>query len=134
MKNKVNKAVRLIFAYDGDNIELVSQQPVNMMVPDSDEINDKVSLNGAWLELKNNKNKTIHQQILHDAFRYDTEVFSDDPKVSVSRIPASNPKGAFTVLIPDVEDAQSVSLMSSLGSPNSLAVTRELKNFQLTYK
>jgi hypothetical protein len=50
---------------------------------------------------------------MDDPLRQDVEVFSPDPEQSVARTPVEKPSGIFTVLVPDLEEADHVTLMSS---------------------
>ncbi|HEX8368090.1 MAG TPA: hypothetical protein VF604_06085 [Pyrinomonadaceae bacterium] len=138
MDSQRNKAVRLTFVFEDDNIELISQQPVEMIPPPSDEIRHSHDAIGSWLELKSEGEKPLYRQLLQNFIRYDREVFSQNEQESVTRVPVERPEGAFTVVIPDIAEAQSVSLFSSPdnSSLESMLATpaREIKSFRLTYK
>jgi hypothetical protein len=135
MSNQRKKAVRLTFAYEDSSIELISQQPVDMIPPPSDPVETPIAESGFWLELKDGQGGTLYRQVMHSPIGIDREVFSEDENQSVSRMPVERPQGVFTIVIPDVEEAQAVSLHSSpLQTENFFQAASELKRFELTYK
>jgi len=112
------KAVRLTFSYQGDQVKLVSQQPVEMTVPPSDPLKGYEEHKGFWAEVKNAQDKTLFRRVLHNPTRNDAEVFSDDPEQSISREPAPKRKGVFVVVVPDTDKGHEVTLSRSTGRPD----------------
>lgn len=112
------KAVRLTFSYQGDQVKLVSQEPVEMTVPPSDPLKGYEEHKGFWAELKSDQDKTLYRRILHNPIRNDAEVFSDDPEQSISREPAPKRKGVFVVVVPHTEKGNEVTLSRSTGLPD----------------
>lgn len=112
------KAVRLTFSYQGDQVKLVSQQPVEMTVPPSDPLKGYEEHKGFWAELKSDQDKTLFRRVLHNPTRNDAEVFSDDPEQSISRAPAPKRKGVFVVVVPHTETGHEVTLSRSTGQPD----------------
>jgi hypothetical protein len=110
--------MRLTFSYQGDQVKLVSQQPVEMTVPPSDPVKGYEQQKGFWAELKSDQDKTLFRRVLHNPTRNDAEVFSDDPEQSISRAPAPNRKGVFVVVVPHTEKGREVTLSRSSGNPN----------------
>lgn len=111
-------AMRLTFSYQGDQVKLVSQQPVEMTVPPSDPVKGYEQQKGFWAELKGDQDKTLFRRVLHNPTRNDAEVFSDDPELSISRAPAPKRKGVFVVVVPHTEKGREVTLSRSTGNPN----------------
>lgn len=109
---KSPKAMRLTFSYEGDDVKLLSQQPVEMTVPPSDAIGYG-GQKGFWAELMSDKNKTLYRHVMHNPTRNDAEVFSPDPAIGVSRAPAPKRTGVFTVVVPDKGKGHSVRLCRS---------------------
>ena len=120
------KAVRMMFAYDGDEVKLVSQQRVDMIVPPTDPVKTATREKGFWAELKSAKNKTLYRRVMHNPTRNDAEVFSDDPNQTISRAPAPKRKGVFVVVVPDTDEADAVSLVRS--SPGDQKLDRGLRS------
>ena len=110
--------MRLTFSYQGDQVKLVSQQPVEMTVPPSDPVKGYQQQKGFWAELKGDQDKTLFRRVLHNPTRNDAEVFSDDPEQSISRAPAPKRKGVFVVVVPHTEKGREVTLSRSTGNPN----------------
>src|SRR4030095_11972246 len=94
-------AMRLTFSYDGDDVKLVSQEPVNMIVPPSDPVKGYSRQKGFWAELKSDQDKTLYRRVMHNPTRNDAEVFSEDPDQNISREPTPKRKGIFVVLVPN---------------------------------
>ena len=116
---KSPKAVRLTFSYKGDDVKLISQQPVDMTVPPSDPLKGYAKHKGFWAELKSDQNKTLYRRVMHNPTRNDAEVFSDYPEQSISREPAPDRTGVFVVVVPNTEKGQEVTLSRSYGPPTA---------------
>ncbi|MFN2499691.1 MAG: hypothetical protein ABR557_11455 [Pyrinomonadaceae bacterium] len=112
------RAVRLTFSYQGDQVKLISQQPVEMTVPPSDPVKGYEQQKGFWAEVKNDQDKTLFRRVLHNPTRNDAEVFTDDPEQSIARAPAPKRKGVFTVVVPKTDKDQDVTLSRSAGQPD----------------
>jgi hypothetical protein len=119
------KAMRLTFSYDGDKVRLVSQQPVEMLIPPSDPVKGFAKQKGFWAELKSAQDKTLYRRVMHNPTRNDAEVFSDDPEQSISREPAPKRKGVFVVVVPDTDKGQAVTLSRS--SPETKGPARGIR-------
>ncbi|HEV2855051.1 MAG TPA: hypothetical protein VHC97_19820 [Thermoanaerobaculia bacterium] len=116
------RAVRLTIAYNGDQMELVSQHRVAMKVPPSDPVESAASAadiagetagpTGFWVDLKDEQDQTLYRRVMHDPLRRDVEVFSPPglPR-TIERAPVAEPRGVFSVVLPEIEAAQAVSLV-----------------------
>ena len=132
MSDQSSSALRLTFAYEDDSIDLISQQPVDMIVPPSDPIED-IAASGFRVDLKDSEGETIYRRVMHNPIPVDREVFSDEPTQSISRIPVERPRVVFTIVVPNVTEAQVVSLYSSRIGPESFPpAVHMLKTFELT--
>ena len=110
---KSTKAMRLTFSYSGDDVKLISQQPVEMGVPPSDPVKGFSKHKGFWTELKNRKDQTLYRRVMHNPTRNDAEIFSDASEQSISREPAPKRKGIFVVIVPDTDKGDTVTLSRS---------------------
>jgi hypothetical protein len=132
VQEKPAKAVRMIFAFDGDHVHLVSRQSVEMLVPPSDPVHGVEGQQGFWYELRDAQDRPLYRQVMHNPMREDVEVFSDAPEQSLSRQPVPNRKGVFVVVVPDTEEGRTVTLSSS---PRSIQLAhqpaREIARFAL---
>jgi len=113
------KAVRLIFRYEGDSIELISQERVEMVVPPSDAIGSTQGRAGFWLDLQNNAGETMFRRVMpHAVVHRDAEVFSDDPRQTITRVPVEKPGGTVVALVPDLPQGEQVALFRSSPAPD----------------
>ena len=113
MSEQVQRAVRLTFTYEGDELDLVSQQPVEMIVPPTDALSGYEGEQGFWVEVRSRQGEALHRRVMDDPLRQDVEVFSPDSDETMFRVPIENPSGIFTVLVPDLDEADHVALLSS---------------------
>jgi hypothetical protein len=113
MSERGQRVVRLTFTYEGDDVRLASQQPVEMIIPPTDALSGYEGEQGFWVEVRSGQDETLHRRVMDDPLRQDVEVFSPDPEQSVARTPVEKPSGIFTVLVPDLDEADHVTLMSS---------------------
>lgn len=108
------RAVRLTISYQGDRLELVSRQGVAMQAPPSDPVESFAQRAGFWVDLKDDQDQTLYRRVMHDPIRQDVEVFSPPGTGrTVHRTPVAEPKGVFSVVLPEIEAAQAVSLIGS---------------------
>lgn len=129
-------AVRLIFAYEGGDLRLVSRQRVDMVTPPTDAGAAATPTVGAgvWAEVRNVDGQVLERRSVADFRRADVEVFGPEPASSVSRAPVARPSGAFTVLLPDVPGADHVALLAAAeptGRAAAGAEARELVRVDL---
>ena len=116
-----NKAMRLTFSYDGDDVKLISQQRTEMIVPTSDALKG-YGEKGFWAELKSGSNKTLYRTVMHNPTKNDAEVFPESPSGVISREPAKKRKGVFVVFVPDTDTGEEVILCRS--APETKGPTR----------
>jgi len=104
-----SRALRLIFEYDGDQVHLVSQQPVEMAITGFDIA--RTEHPGYYVDTRDAANRTLSRVPARNAFFASMEVFPENPGEKITRIDVAKPRGAFTVVIPAPEDADHVSLV-----------------------
>ena len=107
-----NKAMRLTFSYDGNDVKLLSQQRTEMIVPPSDALKG-YGEKGFWAELKSGSNKTLYRTVMHNPTKNDAEVFPETPGGQISREPVPKRKGVFVVVVPDTDKGEEVILCRS---------------------
>lgn len=108
-----NKAMRLTFSYDGDDVKLLSQQRTEMIVPSSDSVTGYGKYKGFWAELRSGSDKTLYRTVMHNPTKNDAEVFPESPGGEISREPAPKRKGVFVVVVPDTDKGEEVILCRS---------------------
>ena len=120
-----SKAMRLTFAYDGDDVKLLSQQPTEMIVPSTDALKGYGTQKGFWAELRSGSDKTLYRTVMHNPTKNDAEVFPGTPDESISRVPAPKRKGVFVVVVPDTEKGEEVILCRS--APETKGPTKGIR-------
>jgi hypothetical protein len=102
-------SVRLIFEYEGNNVRLVSQQPVDVAVTGFDL--SQTSHPGYYIEARDAGNITLARVPARDAFSNSMEVFPENHKDPITRHDVAQPKGAFTVIVPAPAATHHVTVM-----------------------
>lgn len=126
------RALRLTFEYEGDEVRLVSQQRVAMLVPPADLADDQEERAGFWFEVRDREDRPIYRRGTQNPLRTHLEVFP--PKdAPFTHVEMPEPRGVFTLLVPDLEDARTLALVGSLpGRAQGLAAAQEIRRFDLT--
>lgn len=104
------QALRLTFAYRGAQIRLAGSERVAMIAPAPVGAPPESGQTGYWFGVLDAAGRLIYHRPLHQPIRVDVESFSPDPQRSIARVPIAEREGQFTVLIPDLADAQSFQL------------------------
>lgn len=98
--------LRLTFAYDPNGIKLIASQRVEMIAPPALAPRPQEGQAGYWVQAQDANGNLLYYRPLHDPVHADLEVFSDDPAQPITRVPNPVLSGEFTVLVPDLPDAQ----------------------------
>jgi hypothetical protein len=123
---------RLTFEYDGDQVSLVSDQQVELIVPPTQPLERAESDSGFTVILRDADDKPLYRFTRSSPMRHDAEVFSESGDRTVERTGIDRPKGAFTVLVPDVTGAETVELFGHPLRPQAhLEKPRSLARFTL---
>jgi hypothetical protein len=110
-------AVRLIFEYEGDQVRLVAQQPVQVAIPGFDISSHESS--GHFVEVRAETEETLSRIPIREAFSSSTEVFPEEPGDPITRVDLPQPRGAFTVLVPVAEAAHHVAVVRIGSRPDA---------------
>ncbi|TEB05460.1 hypothetical protein Psch_02501 [Pelotomaculum schinkii] len=131
-EEKDERALRLTFAYRGEEIELVVAQRVAMFVPPADSLEEREPRSGFWLELRDAAGALVFRQDLHNPIAADYEVFPENPAGEIVRLPAAAPSGTFTLVIPEPERAENLVLVASPSTPEARnQAAREVARFDM---
>ena len=119
-------ALRLTFGYRGREIRLIGSQRLAMVVPPAVTPAPTRGQSGYWIELTDATGRIVYHRPLYRPIAVDAEVYAADGKQTIARVPVANPEGQFTVLVPDLAQANVVALHGppDPGSPTEPA--REL--------
>ncbi len=102
-------AMRLIFEYDGEEVRLVSQQPVDVAVTGFDI--SRTQRAGYYVETRNATGQALARVPAREAFSGSAEVFPEQPGEPISRVDVQKPHGAFSIVVPVPEGADHVSVV-----------------------
>jgi len=102
-------SMRLIFEYEGDEIRLVTQQPLDMPVTGFDIA--RTQREGVFVDTKEASGRTLARVPARGAFHNSVEVFPENHGEPITRMNVDKPKGAFTVIVPVTPDADHVSVV-----------------------
>jgi hypothetical protein len=109
------RAVRLVVQYEGEKLSVIDRQDVEMAVPPSDALRGFEEESGFWIELRDAKNNVLYRRVHEDPIRSEVEAFEEDG--SATRAIVDKPSGVFTVLVPDIPEADHVAVVSSPRDP-----------------
>jgi hypothetical protein len=121
-------ALRLTFRYEGDSLELVSNQPVDVTVVGWDPIGEALEGHGFWAELQDASGQVLYRKVAQDP-THGWEAFS--PEGDISRVSGISLQGTFTILVPDISGAQEVVLQGSFEAEGAARRSRELGRFPI---
>jgi hypothetical protein len=102
-------AMRLIFEYEGQQVRLVSQQPVDVAITGFDIA--RAQHPGYYIDTRDADGRTLSRVPARDAFSGSTEVFPEQPGEPITRVDVAIPRGAFTVVVPVPEGADHVTVV-----------------------
>lgn len=104
---RLQAALRLTFAYLGDELQLVNRQEILTPLAPSDPLLGDVARSGFWFELQNTDGRTLFRRVLFNPIRFGVEVFSDDPREPIRWQPVAEPQGLFELVVHCFADLQS---------------------------
>jgi hypothetical protein len=102
-------AVRLIFEYEGDQVRLIHQQPVDVAVTGFDLALGPVA--GHHVEVRGPQEELLSRVPVRNAMTASREVFPENPQDPIVRVDLPEARGAFTVIVPVVPQADHVALV-----------------------
>lgn len=101
-------ALRLIFEYDGDDVTLLQQLPVDLAVTGFETPTDTRA--GRFAEVRDSADLALARVQIHGNTST-AEVFPEAPGEPIMRVELERPHGAFTVVVPAPAAAASVALL-----------------------
>jgi len=127
-----SRGLRLTFRYEGDRIELVSRQAVEVTLPVSHPLEPAEGQSGFWITVRAADGRPLYRRVLQSPIRTDAEVFSPEPTENIRQVPVSPARGTFVLLVPDLEGARALTLHSHPLRPEAQALpAREIARFDL---
>lgn len=110
------RALRLTFAYRGNEIRLIDSRPVETIAPPVVAPLPQPGQTGYWFQVTDSAGRVIYHRPLHSPIAADVEAFSPDGQQTITRAPITDPQGQFSVLMPDMPEAANFAL---LGPPDA---------------
>lgn len=126
-------ALRLVFSYEGSDVRLVSRHRVRTSALPSDPTRTGEGQAGFWVEVRDSEERVLYRRVMPNPIASAVEVRSDDPERPLSWRELKQPRGSFTLLVPDLGTASSLVLFGSpgrRGAPTGPA--REIGRFDLS--
>jgi hypothetical protein len=117
--------MRLIFEYDGDDVRLVMQQPVDMLITGFDIA--RTQRPGYYVDTRDAAGRTLARVPARGGFHTGVEVFPEKHGDPITHIEVDQPRGAFTVVVPVPQDADHVSVVRVAPQPAPDAASPEAR-------
>jgi hypothetical protein len=106
-------ALRLTFRVDGDQLELIDQERVEMAVLPSEELEQAAPRSGYWHELQDGDGNPIYRRMMGDPLPRQVEVPTGDPSQPLAWQGVERRSGVLSVVVPDVPEGRSVVFLGS---------------------
>ena len=110
------RSMRLIFEYDGDDVRLVMQQPVDL----PPTVAPAAQQTGHFVEMRDVAGRTLTRLAAHGAFPDSVEVFPEQHGDPITRLPVARPRGAFTIIVPALQATDHVRLVQVTALPGDV--------------
>lgn len=104
------QTLRLTFTYDGDHIELVQREPVDMTIPPSAPLTDEPPRSVFWYELQNADRTALYRRTQRHPLRSTIEIRTGDPERPLAHVDSRVTTGTFTLVVPHLDNAEAVVL------------------------
>lgn len=108
-QKRPKRAVRLIFEYEDDNVVLISQQDVDIAASRLDARQEAPP--GNYVEVRTEDGGALSRVPIGDVFSTSVEVFPEYAGDAIVRVNAEKSRGAFSVVVPAVEEATQVAVL-----------------------
>jgi len=108
-----DRSLRLIFNYQGTQIQLASQQRVEMTAPPSDPMDEYEGQSGFWIDVRDSEDSVLYRQIMHNPIQLELEAPSGDPERPFTQVKNETSEGTFMVIVPDIEAGVVLAMHSS---------------------
>lgn len=102
-------AMRLIFEYEGEQVRLISQQPVDVAITGFDV--SRTERPGYYVDTRDSNGRTLARVPAREAFSRSTEVFPEQPGQPITRVDVEGARGAFSVVVPVAAGADRVAVV-----------------------
>lgn len=104
------QALRLTFSFDGPKIQLTLRETVEMTLPPSVALTDDPPGGPFWYELQDGERTPLYRRTQRHPLDSTVEIRTGDPERPLAHLDSGRAAGTFTLLVPELPDAQSVVL------------------------
>lgn len=104
------RAARLIFEYEGDQVRLVHQMPIEVAAAHLDTAGGEEA--GVFVDVRDATNRTLARVPTLHAFSTSLEVFPERHDEPITRTDVARAKGAFTVIVPTPDETDHATLVN----------------------
>jgi hypothetical protein len=104
------QALRLTFSFDGPQVQLILREPVEMTLPPSAQITDEPPGAAFWFEIHDAERSPLYRRTHRHPLDPTVEVRTGDPERPLAHVDSGRTSGTFTLMVPDLAEAQSVVL------------------------
>jgi hypothetical protein len=113
--------MRLIFEFEGNDLRLITQQPVDVPAKVAGVSDARQS--GVFVDTHDAAGRTLARVPAPGAFHDSAEVFPEKHGEPIVRAPVDRPRGAFTVIVPTPQDADHVRVVELTPPEPGMALT-----------
>jgi hypothetical protein len=113
------RATRLIFEYDGDQVRLVQEMPVEVAAATLLTAGDDER--GVFVDVRDATNRTLARVPARHAFSTSLEVFPERHDEAIVRTDVPRAKGAFTVIVPTPDETDHATIVN-IAAPSTTAL------------
>ena len=129
-------SIRLLFGYEGRDVRLVRRQWLTMVPPPSDPLPKQGERDepraGSWIDLLDREGRVLYRKILGESpIAGSVSVYTGDREHPFSMQKLAEPRGEFTVVVPDIPEAESIALIGGPPDEEGFAEATELARFRL---
>jgi hypothetical protein len=116
------RAARLIFEYDGDQVRLVQQMPVEVAAANLQMATGEQG--GTFVDVRDATNQTLARVSAQHAFSTSLEVFPERHDEPITRTDVARARGAFTVVVPTPDETDHATIVNVAAPAPGAAGTR----------
>lgn len=112
------QALRLTFSFDGPQVQLTLREPVEMTLPPSMALTDEPPGAAFWYELHDGERTPLYRRRQRHPLDSTVEVRTGDPERPLGHVDSGRTSGTFTLLVPQLPEAQAVVLYGWSAPPD----------------
>ena len=112
------QALRLTFSFDGPQIQLTLRETVEMTLPPSMALTGEPPRAAFWYELQDGERRPLYRRAQRHPLDSRVEVPTGNPERPLAYVDSGRAAGTFTLLIPQLPEAQSVVLYGWSAPPD----------------